>query len=82
MTTQPTQPAPRVQTVPMVQTVPLHPILGAAAAARESLKAVRDVQPVFMIAAEKETAVTELARLEAMAAELAPRRDCRGGRPR
>jgi len=70
MTTQPTQPAPRVQTVPMVQTVPLHPVLGAVAAARESLKAVRDVQPVFMIAAEKETAVTELARLEAMAAEL------------
>jgi len=57
-------------TVQTVQTVPLHPVLGAVAAARESLKAVRDVQPVFMIAAEKETAVAELARLEAMAAEL------------
>ena len=31
---------------------------------------MRDVQPVFMIPAEKETAVAEIARLEAMAAEL------------
>src|SRR5215204_4788420 len=61
MTTQPVQ---------TVQTVPLHPILDAVAAARDAMKAVRDVQPVFMIAAEKETAVAELARLEAMAAEL------------
>jgi hypothetical protein len=61
MTTQPVQ---------ALQTVPLHPVLGAVAAAQDAMKAVRDVQPVFMIAAEKETAVTELARLEAMAAEL------------
>ncbi len=47
-----------------------HPILAAVAAAQESLKAVRDSQPVFMIPAEKETAVAELARLEAMTAEL------------
>src|SRR4051794_35513775 len=51
------------------QTVALHPVLGAVSAARESLKAVRDVQPVFMIPAEKEAAVTELARLEAMVGE-------------
>ena len=47
-----------------------HPILGAVAAAQDALKAVRDVQPVFMIPAEKEAAVAEIARLEAMAAEL------------
>ena len=37
---------------------------------RTSLKAVRDVQPVFMTPAEKDAAVAELAPLEAMAAEL------------
>ena len=47
-----------------------HPILAAVAAAQESLKAVRDSQPVFMIPAEKETAVAEIARLEAATAEL------------
>jgi hypothetical protein len=53
-----------------VQTVALHPILGAVSAARDALKAVRDSQPVFMIPVEKEAAVAEIARLEAMAAEL------------
>jgi len=47
-----------------------HPILGAVAAAGESLKGVRDVQPVFMAADQKVTAVCEITALEAMLAEL------------
>ena len=47
-----------------------HPILGAVATAREALVAVRDVQPVFMSPAQKQAAITELARLEATTAEL------------
>ncbi len=52
------------------QTVALHPILGAVATAQDALKSVRDSQPVFLIPAEKETAVAEIAALEAMLAEL------------
>ena len=52
------------------QTVPLHPILGAVATAQDALQAVRDCQPVYLIPAEKQAAVAELARLEAMTAEL------------
>ncbi len=47
-----------------------HPILGAVESARESLTAVRAVQPVFMSPAEKKSAISEVARLEAMTAEL------------
>lgn len=47
-----------------------HPILEAVAAARESLKSARDVQPVFMTAAQRQAAVEEIARLEASLAEL------------
>ncbi len=47
-----------------------HPILVAVTTAREAVGGVRDVQPVFMSPAEKKTAITELARLEAMTAEL------------
>ena len=47
-----------------------HPILGAAVSAREALTAVRDLQPVFMSPAEQESAVTEIARLEAVTADL------------
>ena len=47
-----------------------HPILAALTTSREALTAVRDVQPVYMSPAEKKTAITELARLEAMTAEL------------
>ena len=47
-----------------------HPILSAIATAQEALTSVRDAQPVFMIPAEKQTAVAEIARLEAIAAEL------------
>ena len=42
-----------------------HPILGAVLAAGEALEGVRDVQPVFMTAAEQESAIAEIARLEA-----------------
>ena len=41
---------------------PPHPILGAVAVAQDALKSVRDSQPVFLIPAEKETAVAEIAR--------------------
>ncbi len=54
----------------IAQLIAPHPILGAIQAAQDALKAVRDSQPVFLIPAEKETAVAEIARLEAMAAEL------------
>ena len=47
-----------------------HPILSAIATAQEALTSVRDAQPVFLIPAEKQTAVAEIARLEAIAAEL------------
>ena len=47
-----------------------HPILGAVATAQAALKSVRDSQPVFLVPAEKEAAVAEIARLEAMTAEL------------
>ena len=47
-----------------------HPILSAVLVAQDAVRSVRDAQPVFLIPAEKETAVAELARLEAMAAEL------------
>ena len=47
-----------------------HPILSAIQVAQDALTAVRDSQPVFLIPAEKEAAVAEIARLEAMAAEL------------
>ncbi len=47
-----------------------HPILSAVLVAQDAVRSVRDAQPVFLIPAEKETAVTELARLEAMTAEL------------
>lgn len=52
------------------QTVALHPILGAVAIAQDALTAVRDAQPVFLTPAEKETAVAQIARAEAMLAEL------------
>ncbi|RHW25634.1 DUF222 domain-containing protein [Nocardioides immobilis] len=48
----------------------LHPIVGAVTAARESLKGVRDVQPVFMSPAAQTDAVTSIAALEGMLAEL------------
>ena len=57
-------------TAPTDQLHPSHPILGAVTAAGESLKAVRDVQPVFMSPAEQEAAVRGIAGLEAMLAEL------------
>ncbi|RHW25357.1 hypothetical protein D0Z08_19160 [Nocardioides immobilis] len=38
----------------------LHPIVDAVAAARESLKGVRDVQPVFMSPAAQTEAVTSI----------------------
>ena len=47
-----------------------HPILAAVTTGREALTAVRDAQPVYMSPAEKKTAITEIARLEAMTAEL------------
>ena len=47
-----------------------HPILSAVLVAQDAVRSVRDAQPVFLIPAEKETAVAELARLEAMTAEL------------
>ena len=47
-----------------------HPILGAIQVAQDALGSVRDSQPVFLIPAEKETAVAEIARAEAMLAEL------------
>ncbi|PWN00981.1 hypothetical protein DJ010_20380 [Nocardioides silvaticus] len=46
-----------------------HPIRAAAATAKAAFKDVRDVQPVFMSPADQETAVRELAELEAMVAE-------------
>ncbi len=57
-------------TAPTHQLHPSHPILGAVAVAGEALKAVRDVQPVFMSPAEQETAVRGIGGLEAMLAEL------------
>ena len=47
-----------------------HPIVAAITSARDAVAGVRDVQPVFMSPAEKEAAVTEIARLEARTAEL------------
>ena len=47
-----------------------HPILGAIQVAQDAVASVRDSQPVFLIPAEKEAAVTEIARAEAMLAEL------------
>ena len=55
----------------VAQLVPApHPILSALTTSQEALEAVRDVQPVYMSPAEKKTAITEVARLEAMTAEL------------
>jgi hypothetical protein len=55
----------------VAQLVPApHPILAATTTAREALGAVRGVQPVFMSPAEQDAAVVELARLEAVTAEL------------
>ena len=47
-----------------------HPILSAVLVAQDAVRSVRDAQPVFLVPAEKGTAVAELARLEAMTAEL------------
>lgn len=46
-----------------------HPIRAAAATAKDAMKAVRDVQPVYMSPADQESAIRELAQLEAMVAE-------------
>ncbi|WP_322936926.1 HNH endonuclease signature motif containing protein [Nocardioides bizhenqiangii] len=53
-----------------VQPQTQHPIVGAVAAARESVKTVREVQPTFMAPAQKQAAVLELDALEATLAEL------------
>ncbi len=47
-----------------------HPILSAIAVAQDAVAGVRDAQPVYLSPAEKQAAVAELARLEAMTAEL------------
>lgn len=49
---------------------PTPPILGCLTRVRGELDAVRDVQPVYMPARDKATALLELARVEAQAAEL------------
>ncbi len=49
---------------------PVHPILGCAADITAAVKAVRDVQPVFMTPADKQAAVVELARAAAALDEL------------
>jgi Domain of unknown function (DUF222) len=55
----------------VAQLVPTpHPILGAIATARAALADVRDTQPLFMTPTEQEAALRELARLEAMTAEV------------
>lgn len=52
---------------------PPHPIVGCAAEVRSLLDRVADVQPVFMSVAEKESALVELTRVEALVAELRAR---------
>ncbi|WP_322936950.1 DUF222 domain-containing protein [Nocardioides bizhenqiangii] len=47
-----------------------HPILACAEQAAAVIEEVRDAQPVYLSPAEKKAAVTTLARLEAMTAEL------------
>ena len=52
------------------QLSPQHPILGAVAGVRASLKAVSDANPTFMTADEKAIALVELVRAEGQLAEL------------
>jgi hypothetical protein len=47
-----------------------HPILGAVAGVRASLKAVADANPTFMTPDEKSMALVELVRAEGQLAEL------------
>ncbi len=59
------------QEIVVAQLIPQqHPILGAVAAAREALTAVRQVQPVFMTPADQEATMVALAGLEAILTEL------------
>jgi len=51
-------------------TSPTHPILGAAVAIAERLQAVADVEPLFMTAAEKASALVQLQGDEAALVEL------------
>lgn len=49
---------------------PPHPVLGCVAQMHAALDAVADAQPTYMSTADKRTALVELARVEARAAEL------------
>jgi len=52
---------------------PSHPVVACARRLAEALDEVADVQPVFMGVADKESALVELARVEARVAELKAR---------
>lgn len=55
---------------PLSPLSPPHPILGCLEQMRTTLAEVSDVQPVFMTTTDKQTALVELARLEAQLTEL------------
>lgn len=55
----------------VAQLVPApHPILAAVTGAREAIAGVREAQPVFMIPAEQEAAISAITALKAVLAEL------------
>jgi hypothetical protein len=58
------------QETPMIEQPDRHPVVACAAELLAAIKTVRDVQPVFMTAADQQTAVLELDRAAAALAEL------------